>query len=153
MSCWIALLILFSAAPIMHGIWEIKKATVKRGFVGPTHFIIIAKSHIYRKKSRAVAKSHAPSQKVKPPPKMITKSQPPVLLFSSYWGLGRGAAEARVVEKRILKTTACGDHPDRIQWGYALLRYTVKSSQVVGLRDRVAIRPYAGYGDLSWVGR
>ena len=87
----------------VRSIWEIKKATVKRGFVGPTHFIIIAKSHIYRKKSRAVAKSHAPSQKVKPPPKMITKSQPAIIRTAS-----SGATLFSVIRSSQVKL-----------WGYA----------------------------------
>ena len=48
--------------------------------------------------------------------------------------------------------------------GVAIIRRAIKSSQVVGLRDRVAIirallqtnsspHPYAGYGDLNGVGR
>ena len=39
--------------------------------------LIIAKSHTYRKKSHAVAKSHMPSQKVKPTPKWSQKVNHP----------------------------------------------------------------------------
>ena len=116
-----------------------QKSNGQKRVCGPNPFYYHRKkSHLSQKvtccgkKSRAVAKSQTT-------PKNDHKKSTTRFIIQQLLGVGGGAAEARVVEKRILKTTACGDHPDRIQWGYALLRYTVKSSQVVGLRDRVAI--------------